>query len=147
MLIFIELWLLCFSQIPQSQFFPLLLSLRLCCRSVFKLKMLLFVPCSTSHLHDVRIHSSFTSPEPINKTELCDCICLSISRFVGTRLTGAAQIYFFFFPFFWFFLLVGRMSSVIGYVLDFPFCGNLVERHRISCLKWSFPFLIFPLII
>ena len=34
MLIFIELWLLCFSQIPQSQFFPLLLSLRLRCRSV-----------------------------------------------------------------------------------------------------------------
>ena len=65
-----------------------------------KLKMLLFVPCSTSHLHDVRIHSSFTSPEPINKTELCDCICLSISRFVGTRLTGTAQIYSFFFSFF-----------------------------------------------
>ena len=61
---------------------------------------------------------------------------LSISRFVGTRMTGTAQIYFFFF--FLFFLPVGRMSSVIGYVLDFPFCGNLVERHRISCFKMIF---------
>ena len=33
-----------------------------------KLKMLLFVPCSTSHLHDVRFHSSFTSRSWLRST-------------------------------------------------------------------------------
>ena len=52
------------------------------------------------------------SPKPINKIELCDCICFSISHFVGTRLTGAAQIFFLFSFFF-----LGSFSRLAGWVL------------------------------
>ena len=67
---------------------------------------------------------------------------------MGTRLTGTARLFIsFVFLFFSFSQLAGARSSVIGYVLNFPFCGNLVERHRISSLTWCFTFLIFLLII
>ena len=56
--------------------------------------------------------------------------------FCGNQVDWHSSNLLFFF--FLFFLPVGRMSSVIGYVLDFPFCGNLVERHRISCFKMIF---------
>ena len=134
MLIFIELWLLCFSQIPQSQFFPLLLSLRLRCRSVLSWRCYCLshvqLLTSTMFLSTLRllVLSPLTRP---------NSAIVYVFQFPVLWEPGwLAQLKFFFF--FLFFLPVGRMSSVIGYVLDFPFCGNLVERHRISCFKMIF---------